>query len=125
MAFEYQGTNGPWENPEDFNKYNAVLRYSQGSALRGFNITAMAYDAKWNSTDQIPQRAVDEGLIPRFGAIDATDGGQTTRYSLSFEGTTPLSGLGNPQFQIDAFVIGYNLDLWSNFTFFLDDTVQR
>jgi len=124
MAFEYQGTNGPWENPEDFNKYNTVLRYSQGSALRGFNITAMAYDAKWNSTDQIPQRAVDEGLIPRFGAIDPSDGGQTTRYSLSFEGTTPLSGLGGPQFQVDAFVIGYNLDLWSNFTFFLDDPVN-
>ncbi len=124
MAFEYQGTNGPWENPEDFNKYNAVLRYSQGSALRGFNITAMAYDAKWNSTDQIPQRAVDEGLISRFGAIDASDGGQTTRYSLSFEGNTPLRGLGDPQFQLNAFVIGYNLDLWSNFTFFLDDTTN-
>jgi len=121
IAVEAQGTNGPWENPEDFQKLNSVLRYSQGSALRGFNITAMAYDAKWNSTDQIPQRAVDEGLIPRFGAIDPSDGGQTTRYSLSFEGTTPLSGLGDPQFQIDAFIIGYNLDLWSNFTFFLDD----
>jgi len=124
MALEYVGTNGPWENPEDFNKYNAVMRYSQGSALRGFNITAMAYDAKWNSTDQIPQRAVDDGLIPRFGAIDPTDGGQTTRYSLSFEGTTPLSGLGNPQFQVGAFVIGYSLDLWSNFTYFLDDPVN-
>ena len=121
IAVEAQGTNGPWENPEDFQKLNSVLRYSQGSALRGFNVTAMAYDAKWNSTDQIPQRAVDAGLIPRFGSIDPSDGGQTTRYSLSFEGTTPLGGLGDPQFQIDAFIIGYSLDLWSNFTFFLDD----
>ena len=124
IAVEAQGTNGPWENPEDFEKLNSVLRYSQGSALRGFNITAMAYDAKWNSTDQVPQRAVDEGLIPRFGTVDASDGGQATRYSLSFEGTTPLSGLGDPQFQIDAFVIGYSLDLWSNFTYFLDDSVN-
>jgi hypothetical protein len=113
-----------WENPEDFEKLNSVLRYSQGSALRGFNVTAMAYDAKWNSTDQIPQRAVDKGLIPRFGAIDTSDGGQTSRYSLSFEGTTPLNGLGGPQFQIDAFVIGYNLDLGSNFTYFLDNETQ-
>ena len=89
MAFEYQGTNGPWTNPEDFNKYNGVMRYSQGNALSGFNITAMAYDAKWNSTDQVPQSAVDSGFIPRFGAIDPSDGGQTTRYSLSFEGHGP------------------------------------
>jgi outer membrane receptor protein involved in Fe transport len=124
MAFEYQGTNGPWENPEDFNKYNGVVRYSQGSALSGFNVTAMAYDAKWNSTDQIPQSAVDTGFIPRFGALDPSDGGQTARYSLSFEGHGPLSGLGSPQWAVDAFVIGYNLDLWSNFTFFLDDTTH-
>ena len=51
-----------------------------------------------------------------LGAIDPSDGGQTTRYSLSFEGG-PLSGLGSPQWAVDAFVIGYNLDLWSNFTF--------
>ena len=124
MAFEYQGTNGPWDNPEDFNKYNGVMRYSQGNALSGFNVTAMAYDAKWNSTDQIPQSGVDAGLIPRFGAIDPSDGGQTTRYSLSFEGHGPLSGLGSPQWAVDAFVIGYNLDLWSNFTFFLDDATH-
>jgi hypothetical protein len=124
MAFEYQGTNGPWTNPEDFNKYNGVMRYSQGNALSGFNITAMAYDAKWNSTDQVPQSSVDSGFIPRFGAIDPSDGGQTTRYSLSFEGHGPLSGLGSPQWAVDAFVIGYNLDLWSNFTFFLDDATH-
>lgn len=124
LALEYTGTNGPWELPEDFNKYNAVLRLSQGNTQSGFSVTAMAYDAKWNSTDQIPQRAVDEGLIPRFGVIDPTDGGQTTRYSLSFQANTPLNGLAAPQFQIDAFVIGYNLDLWSNFTYFLDDAVH-
>ncbi len=124
MAFEYQGTNGPWTNPEDFNKYNGVMRYSQGNALSGFNITAMAYDAKWNSTDQVPQSSVDSGFIPRFGAIDPSDGGQTTRYSLSFEGHGPMSGLGSPQWAVDAFVIGYNLDLWSNFTFFLDDATH-
>ena len=124
LALEYQGDNGPWENPANFNKYNTVLRYGQGNALSGFNVTAMAYDAKWNSTDQIPLRAVEEGLIPRFGAIDPSDGGQTTRYSLSFQGRTPLNGPGAPQFDLDAFVIGYNLDLWSNFTYALDDPVH-
>ena len=45
----------------------------------------MGYSAGWNSTDQIPQRAVDAGLIDRFGSIDPTDGGRTERYSLSFQ----------------------------------------
>jgi outer membrane receptor protein involved in Fe transport len=124
LALEYQGSDGPWENPANFNKYNTVLRYSEGTAQSGFNVTAMAYDAKWDSTDQIPQRAVAQGLIPRFGAIDLSDGGQTTRYSASFQSRTPLNALGAPQFELDAFVIGYNLCLWSNFTFFLDDTTN-
>jgi len=64
---------------------------------------------------------VDNGYIPIFGAIDPTDGGQTERYSLSFGGRTPLWG---GQGQLDAYIIKYNLDLWSNFTFFLDNPVQ-
>jgi hypothetical protein len=121
LAFEAASYDGPWVNPEDAERYNATLRYSKGDALSGLSLTAMAYDNKWNSTDQIAQRAVDQGLITPFGALDPTDGGQSTRYSLSFEGHTPLDALGKPQMSLDAYVIGYNLDLWSNFTYFLDN----
>ena len=69
-GLEYQHNDGPWDNPNRFGKYNGVLRYSQGTPANGFSVTAMAYDADWNSTDQIPRRAVDSGLIGRFGAID-------------------------------------------------------
>ena len=62
-----------------------LLRYAQGTPANGFNVTAMAYKATWNSTDQIPQRAVDDGLHRRFGSIDPTDGGESSRYSLSGE----------------------------------------
>ena len=71
--------------PANFNKYNGVLRYAQGTPENGFNVTAMGYYASWGSTDQIPQRAVDAGLIDRFGAVDTTDGGSSQRWSLSGE----------------------------------------
>ena len=51
-----------------FRKLNGVLRYGRGDAGNDFNVTAMAYKASWNSSDQITQRAIDAGLIrSRFG----------------------------------------------------------
>src|SRR5690349_23033499 len=78
-ALELVNNDGPWVNPNDFRKVNAVLRYGSGTLDDGYSLTAMYYRGKWNSTDQIPQRAVDRGLISRFGAIDPTDGGESQR----------------------------------------------
>src|SRR5262245_21820699 len=77
--------NGPWARPDNFQKYNGVLRYSLGDARNGFAVTAMGYASRWNATDQVAERAVDEGVIGRFGNLDPTDGGETHRYSLSAE----------------------------------------
>ena len=84
-GLELAHNDGPWDNPEKFRKASGVLRYSVGPEDNRYSVTAMAYSAKWNSTDQIPQRAVDSGLIGQFGAIDPTDGGESARYSLSFD----------------------------------------
>ena len=58
-AFEASKYNGPWEVPDHLRKLNGVLRYSQGTATDGFTLSAMAYSNGWNSTDQVPQRAID------------------------------------------------------------------
>jgi outer membrane receptor protein involved in Fe transport len=116
-GFEAFHNNGPWDNPEDYRKLNGVLRFSHGSNADGFSLTGMAYTGKWNATDQIPQRAVDQGLISRFGAIDPTDGGESSRYSLSLD---RHKAIGNGEFHFDAYAIKYKLKLFSNFTFFLD-----
>ena len=113
--------NGPWDNPEHARKASGLLRYSQGRPGDGFSITAMGYDAKWTSTDQIPQRAVDAQLVDRFGAIDPTDGGRTSRYSLSFEGSRP-NALGT--LRVDAYAVASRLDLYNDFTYFRDDPVR-
>ena len=64
-------------------KLNGVLRYSQGTATDGFTLSGMAYSNGWNSTDQVAQRAIDQGFIGRFGSLDPTDGGTSSRFSLS------------------------------------------
>ena len=120
-AIEAAHNDGPWDNPEKFHRLNGVLRYSFGEAGTRHAITAMGYSAGWNSTDQIPRRAVAEGLIDRFGAIDPTDGGYTSRYSLSYEMEARLT---DGAFKFNAYAIQSKLDLYSNFTFFQEHPID-
>src|SRR6059036_107575 len=109
---------GPWINPEDYRKLNGVLRFSEGTNADGYTLSLMGYTGKWNASDQIPQRAVDDQAISRFGAIDPTDGGKTSRYSLSLDRHKTLEN--GAVFHMDVYAIKYRLNLFSNFTFFLD-----
>ena len=121
-ALEVYHNDGPFTHPDDYKKINGVLRYSEGNSANGFNITAMAYNAKWNATDQIAKRALDSGFLTnRFDAIDQSDGGEAHRYSLS--GAWRQSSATSST-QINAYVIHNKLDLYSNFTYFLDDPVN-
>ena len=120
-ALELFHNDGPFTRPDDYRKINGILRYSEGDTANGFNLTAMAYRAKWNSTDQIAQRAVNSGALGRFDAIDPTDGGQSHRYSLS--GAWRKTA-GEETSVINAYIIHNKLELFSNFTYFLDDPVH-
>ncbi|MGE3275189.1 MAG: TonB-dependent receptor [Vicinamibacterales bacterium] len=120
-ALEVQHNDGPWTRPDDYQKLNGVVRYSQGDAVNGFSVTAMAYRATWDSTDQIPQRAVDAGLIGRFGNLDGSDGGDTYRYSGSMEWQRSS---GTASTRVVGYGFAYDMSLFSNFTYFLDDPVH-
>ena len=121
-AVEGLHNDGPFEHPDNYRKLNGVLRYSQGDGSNGFNITGMAYKAKWNATDQITQRAIDSGLIKnRFDAIDPTDGGAAHRYSLSAAWRKTDDGSST---RVNAYLIDNKLELFSNFTYFLDNPVD-
>ncbi|MGB9150578.1 MAG: TonB-dependent receptor [Burkholderiales bacterium] len=115
-GLEVAHNDGPWQNPSKLKKFNGVLRYSKGTLDNGYAFTGMAYNSKWNSTDQIPLRAVQDGSLNRFGTIDPTDGGESSRYSFSFE---QKSQLDNGVFAFNSYAIKYRLNLFSNFTFFL------
>ena len=120
-ALEAMHNDGPFVHPDDYGKINGVLRYSEGDAANGFNVTAMGYRAKWNSTDQIAKRAVDAGQLGRFDAIDPSDGGKAHRYSVS--GAWARSDASSST-RVNAYLIDWQLNLFSNFTYFLDDPVN-
>ncbi len=117
-AGEAYRNNGPFEYPDDYQRLNGLLRYFGGSADDYFTLTAMAYSGRWNATDQIPQRALSEGLLGRFGSLNPSDGGESTRTSLSF---LRLLRTNSGEVAISAYVIDYGLDLFSTFTYYLQD----
>ncbi len=120
-ALEVQHNDGPFTHPDQYHKVNAVLRYSHGDAANGWNLTAMGYRASWNATDQIPRRAVEAGSLGRFDAVDSTDGGRAQRASLS---TAWHRTDESSRTEARAYVIQSRLDLFSNFTYFLDNPVD-
>ena len=117
-AVELLRNDGPWKNPEDYRKLNTVMRYSGGDTQNGYNVTFMAYRGLWNATDQIPKRAVDNGSLSRLGAIDNTDGADSYRYSVS---GAWRRAAGNGSIHTNAYLIDTKLQIYSNFTYFLDD----
>ncbi|WP_265946903.1 TonB-dependent receptor [Dechloromonas sp. A34] len=110
--------DGPWQVDENYRKLNGVLRYSQGTRYDGWSVTGMAYRGRWTSTDQIAQRAIDNGSVDRFGTLDPTTGGQTFRYSLAGEWTQRGD---HSQSKASIWWLRSGLDLWSNFQYCLND----
>jgi TonB dependent receptor/TonB-dependent Receptor Plug Domain len=120
-AGQLEHNDGPWDIPDNSRNLNGVLRYAAGTPANAFTLTAMGYHNDWHSTDQVPDRAIKEGLIDRWGAIDSTDGGNTARYSLTGDwqsvGTNSMSNAL-------VYALHYDLDLFSNFTYFLMDPIH-
>ncbi len=120
-AIEGVKYNGPWDVPDNVRKINGVMRYSQGTVTDGLTLTAMAYSNAWSSTDQVAQRALDQGVIGRFGSLDPTDGGVSSRFSLSGN-FAHSSEYG--QSKLSAYIVRSDLQLYNNFTYLLDNPVN-
>ncbi len=119
---ESHGYSGPWDQiDEDVKKKNVAMKLTSAIGDGTGRMLLMAYDNTWNSPDQIPERAVDQGLISRFGSLDTSLGGESSRYSLSAGYSRNLWG---GIFDASAYGIDYDLTLFSNFTYFLDDPDQ-
>ena len=117
IAVDGNFSNGPWVLDENLEKYNGLIKYSIGTPTDGLSVQLNGYHARWTSTDQIPERAVDSGLIDRFGFIDGDVGGKTSRVGAVVNGVS--NGL-----KFNAFATYYDLTLTSNFTYFLEDPVN-
>ena len=111
--------DGPWTDiDEDVRKFNGLLKYSADIAGGRGSLTLMGYDNRWNAADQIPRRAVEQELIDKLGSLDTTVGGTSSRYSLSADWHGAAWG---GELSASAYAIDYDLSLYSNFTYFLDD----
>ena len=116
VAAEYVHADGPWTIPDNYNKGNLVANYSQGNADNGFSFTGMYMNDAFHATNQIPQRAVTEGLICLYCPLDPTDGGSSERYSFS---TKYAATTDTGQLKANAYLIGYQLQLFNNFDGFV------
>ena len=126
-ALELMGNNGPWTVPEGLHRANGVLTASGGTSAQGWQASLMGYQARWTSTDQVPQALIEAGKtnagglggtpFGRYDSLDPTDGGNTARTSLSGEWHRN-SASGTTRLQ--AYAVRYRLQLWSNFTYALD-----
>jgi outer membrane receptor protein involved in Fe transport len=108
---------GPWVHPDNYYKFNGLMTYSRGEDDKGFSITARGYaGTRWNSTDQIPYTAIP--VVGFFGALNPEDGGHSHRYSL--QGEWHSKG-ANSETKIMAYGFYYDLNLFSDFTYYLVD----
>ena len=123
LAGEHLLTDGPTDSPQGLRRTNAMLKYSgRVSENDKLSFTASHFTSSWNASGQIPQRAVDSGLIGRFGAIDDTEGGETSRTNVLLQFDRAVSE--RTLLKNTAYYSHYEFELFSNFTFFLDDPVN-
>lgn len=121
LGAEYSHEDGPWRPANDYGRKNVFARYHRGDDGSYLDFTFLAHQGEWNSSDQIPHRASESGAVGRFGAIDETTGGKTSRYSLQANWQKLEA---DSVTRLDAWIGRYALELYSNFSYFLNDPVN-
>ena len=120
FAAEIGRTNGPFENPEDWDKYKLFNKLTiSPTPVSSLSVTEMSYAGNWHGSGQIPARAVEQGLISRFGSVDPDEGGNTARHQLALQ--YRLHPSENSELRAMAYAGTYRFDLFSNFTLYLRD----
>lgn len=123
IATEFIATDGYFDSPQNFNRVNLFGKYTgKINNTNQVGLTASYFNSKWDASGQIPQRAVDSGVISRFGAIDDTEGGSTSRKNLLATYNKRIDE--NSTIKNKVYINQYDFELYSNFTFFLDDPVN-
>ena len=123
VASELVLTDGAFDSPQNFNRFNTMGRYHFNNREdQELSLTLSHFQSKWDASGQIPNRAIDQGLISRFGAIDDTEGGQTSRSNFLVNHIKQLDE--HSKIKSKVFISKYDFELFSNFTFFLEDPVN-
>ncbi len=123
IASEYMYTKGYFDHPQDFNRFNLVGRYTgQLNANNQLHASLSTFSSRWKASGQIPDRAVEDGSIGFFGAIDPNEGGETGRTNANLQLVTSLKN--GDLLRNQVYYSKYDFTLFSNFTFFKVDPVN-
>ncbi len=123
IATEFSTTDGPFESSQNFSRANFMARYhAQLDKQNSLTISASYFTSEWDASGQIPERAVADGSISRFGAIDDTEGGQTSRNNIWLNHTKLMKN--KSYIKSNLYFSNYSFELFSNFTFFLEDSIN-
>jgi len=123
FATEYILTDGPFDSPQNFNRLNLFGKYTNKSGVNDkFSVSVSHFSSKWDASGQIPMRLVNNGTISRFGAVDDTEGGNTSRTNIITSFVKPIND--NSFIKMNSYYTKYDFELYSNFTFFLHDPVN-
>lgn len=123
IASEYAYSNGFFDHPQNFKRFNFFTKYNSKISKQTYlTLTASTFNSKWNASGQIPERAVNSGMIGFYGAIDSTEGGETSRSNINAQFITTLKN--GSFFKNQFYYSNYFFDLHTNFTFYLDDPIN-
>lgn len=123
LATEYIMTDGAFDASQNFKRINLFGKYTSVLADNSkFSVNISHFSSKWDASGQIPQRLIDAGLLSRFGAVDATEGGKTSRSNINITFFKPINE--TTFLKANAFYSKYDFELYSNFTFFLEDPMN-
>ncbi|MBS4042564.1 MAG: TonB-dependent receptor plug domain-containing protein [Chitinophagaceae bacterium] len=123
IAGEFYYFDGPTIQPQQLNRFNIFSKYSTAiSKNTNLSISASVFKSKWNASGQLPARVIESGMIDRFGSLDPTEGGNTERYNFNVIATQYFKK--NQSLNHQFYYTKYKFNLYSNFTFFLNDTIN-
>jgi len=123
IATQYYHSEGPFINKEGFQRLNIFAKYfTQLSRNSRLTFSASSFTCAWNASGQIPTRAITEGLVSRFGALDNLEGGTTGRQNFNL--TYNFKGNNDDELEIQSYLSFYNFKLYSDFTYFLVDSIN-
>lgn len=122
IAGELLYSDGPFDVPQHFNRFNLFGKYNTRIGKNNkLSLSLSTMNSDWDASGQIPERSVKDGSIGRFGYIDSTEGGYTSRSNVNLK---LASYFNNAQLENQFYYTNYNFNLHSNFTFFLNDPVN-
>ncbi len=123
IAAQYYHTDGPFKSPQQLQRMNVFAKYFYALTPNSrLTVSLSGFNSGWNASGQIPTRAVTEGIVDRFNGLDNNEGGMTDRENINL--TYNFKNHNGDELEIQSYLSSYNFKLFSNFTYFLIDTVN-